>query len=60
MQQLMRNQLLGGIPRNFDLLRVDGTAQPAKRMNNLSSLPLQERPDLLIIVEEPTRHLQVL
>ena len=29
-------------------------------MNILASLPRQERPDLLVIVEEPTRHIRVL
>ena len=32
----------------------------SKRMNILASFPQQERPDLLIIVEEPTRYIRVL
>ena len=44
----------------FDLIKDNGTAQTAERMNILTSLPLQERPALLIIVKGPTRHLQVL
>ena len=46
-------------PAIFDLLRDDGTTQPAERVNILESLPLQERPAILIIVEGPTRHLRV-
>ena len=32
----------------------------SERMNILASLPQHERPDLLIIVEEPTRHIRFL
>ena len=46
-------------PTIFDLQK-DGGAARSKRMNTHASLPQQERPALLIIVEDPTRHIIVL
>ena len=50
---------LAAYPAIFDL-QDDGGATRSERMNILESLPRQERPALLIIVKEPTRHIRVL
>ena len=46
-------------PTIFDLQEGDGAAR-SKRMNIHASLPRQERPALLVIVEEPTHHISFL
>ena len=50
---------MAAYPAIFDL-QDDGGATRSKKMNILASLPRQERPALLVIVEEPTHHISFL
>ena len=50
---------MAAYPEIFDL-QDGGGATRSESMNILASLPQQERPALLVIVEEPTRHLRVI
>ena len=54
-----RTNSLAAYPAIFDL-QDDGGASSLERTNILASLPQQESPALLLIVEEPTRHFRVL
>ena len=54
-----RTNYLSAYPAIFDLQDNNVTTM-SKRMNILVSLPQQERPALLTIVEEPTGHIRVL
>ena len=54
-----RKNALAAYPTIFDL-QDNGGATRSERMNILAPLPRQERPSLLVIVEEPTRHIRVL
>ena len=47
-------------PVIFDLVKDKGNPSTALRMATLISIPLQERPDLLIIMDVPPLHLQFL
>ena len=58
MQQTAEDKLLSCIPAIFDLQDNGGTTR-SERMNILASLPRQEGPALLVIVEEPTCHIRV-
>ena len=51
---------MAAYPAIFNLLKDNGTAHPAERMNTLTSLLLQEMPSLLIIIGGLTLHLRVL
>ena len=57
--QQQRTESLAAYPEIFDLQESDITSTP-ERMDILASLPQPERPALLIIVEQPTRHIRVL
>ena len=41
-------------------LQDDSSSSSAERVSTLAPLPQQKRPDLLIILEEPTRHIRFL
>ena len=57
--QQQRTDSLAAYPAIFDLQESNITTK-TERIDILASLPQQERPALLIIVEEPTRHIRVL
>ena len=57
--QQQRTESLAAYPEIFDLQESEITATTEK-MDILASLPQQERPALIILVEQPTRHIRVL
>ena len=57
--QQQRTESLAAYPEILDLQEIDITAT-TERMDILASSPQQERPALLILVEQPTRHIRVL
>ena len=54
------DKALVAYPTIFDLLKDEGNLPTTERMTMLTSLTTEERPYLLIIVDGPTCHLQVL
>ena len=57
--QKQLNESLSAYPDIFDLQERNITTT-VKRIDILTSLPQHKRPALLVIVEEPTRHIRVL
>ena len=57
--QKRRENTLAAYPAIFHL-QEDESSSSGVRMSTLESLPQQERPDLLIIVTQPTRHIRAM
>ena len=57
--QQQRTDFLAAYPAIFDLQEIT-VMTTSEKMNILASFPQHKRPALLIIVEEPTRHIRVL